>query len=80
MTVFQQKQAVVKALRNVRKQHRSLQTKGEELERVLDRLIARKTLITPGQLAQAQQPYQALKAKFVSIEQALKDAVTAAQL
>lgn len=80
MTVYQKKQAVNKGLRNCRKTNRALQSQAEILERVLDRLILRKTLVTPGQLVQAQAPYQALKLKFTSLEAALRDTAALAQV
>lgn len=51
MTTVQKKDLVKKALRNVRKAHRSLQTEAEALERRLDSLIKRKTLVTREQLS-----------------------------
>lgn len=80
MTVFQKKQAVVKSLRNVRRAHRNLQSKAESLERILDRLIDRKTLITPGQMAQLQGPFQAVRNQLASVEGALRDALIASTI
>lgn len=80
MTVFQKRALVKKALRNVRKANRSLQAKAEVLERVLDRLIDRKTLVTAPQLVQVQKPFQAVAAQVQSTESALRDMLIAAQV
>jgi hypothetical protein len=45
------KEEIRKALRGVRAALRTNDTLGEKIERDLDRLIARKTMITPEQLA-----------------------------
>jgi len=49
-TYAQRKRDVVRALRKVRQTYRKADTAGEKLERELDRLILRKTMIVPEQL------------------------------
>lgn len=50
MTTVQKREYVRKALRNSRKFYRAMDSAGELLERNLDRLIERKTLVTREQL------------------------------
>lgn len=57
LTFAQRREAVVRGLREARKAYRKADTAGEKLERELDRLILRKTIITPEQLQKMTQLY-----------------------
>jgi len=52
------KAAVNAALRRVRQQYRKADTRGEVLERELDRLINRKTIVSPATLLRLDQRYE----------------------
>lgn len=58
MTTVQKRELVIKAVRNLRKSYRTADTAGEVMERNLDRLIKRKTLITREQLTPLTTQYQ----------------------
>jgi len=79
MTYVQLRALVVRGLRAARKVYRSGDTAGEVFERTLDRLILRKTLITPAQLEPLLSRWQAYKAKVLALERALADAVRIGQ-
>lgn len=51
LTDAQARNLVIKALRQARKTYRTADTQGEKLERELDRLIKRKTRISPSSLS-----------------------------
>ena len=68
MTTNQKREYVRKALRNVRRAHRTFQTEAEVLERILDRLIKRKTLVVREQLAPIVTSQTALQNKFRAVE------------
>lgn len=76
MTVAQHRALVVKALRNARKQHRTLQTRSEVLERVLDRLIQRKTIVTPSQMGGVVKAWDGVRAQMPAVEKSLADAIS----
>ena len=77
-TYAQRKAAVLASLRRVRQQYRKADTSGEILERELDRLLLRKTLITASSLQATSQKYDAFMAQAAAIEKALTDAMTLA--
>ena len=56
-TYAQRKNAVINALRRTRRSYRLADSAGERLERALDRLILRKTLISPDSLVKAMDFY-----------------------
>ena len=56
---IQQRNEITKALRSVRSALRSNDTLGEQIERTLDRLIKRKTIITPDQMQKTVEKVQA---------------------
>lgn len=68
---IQQRNEIVKALRQVRSALRSNDSLGESIERTLDRLIQRKTIITPKQLEKTVQQI----AQFVDLAQKIAGAV-----
>lgn len=68
MTTIQKRELVRKALRNARRFYRSADSSGEILERNLDRLIKRKTLVTREQLAPLVTQYQAWGEKLRTVE------------
>jgi len=80
MTYVQLRLLIVRGLRAARKVYRSGDTAGEVLERTLDRLINRKTLITPAQLEPLLSRWQTYKAKVAALERALADAVRVAEV
>ena len=55
----QRRNAVNRALRQVRKSYRVADSSGEALERELDRLIARKTIVSPETLRSLINRYEA---------------------
>ncbi len=57
-TFSQRTKAVNGALRRLRQQYRKADSQGELLERELDRLISRKTIVTPASLSKAAQLYE----------------------
>lgn len=80
MTYVQLRNLVVRGLRAARKVYRSADTSGEVLERIMDRLITRKTLITPNQLDPLLSRWQTYRAKVLALEKALADAVNIAKV
>lgn len=50
-TQGERRRQAVSAVRSMRRVYRALDSKGEKIERELDRLIKRKTLISPDSLA-----------------------------
>lgn len=71
----QRRNAVNQALRRVRQQYRKLDTAGEVLERELDRLISRKTIVSPQSLKSVQVKVDVLVKLFNGIEQPLIDLI-----
>lgn len=80
MTYVQLRNLVVRGLRAARKVYRSADTAGEVVERTLDRLISRKTLITPAQLEPLLSRWGTFKAKVQALEKALADALNVAKV
>jgi len=74
----QRKAAVLASLRRVRQLYRKADTAGEVLERELDRLLLRKTLITASSLQTLSQKYDAYMTLAAAVEKALTDAMTLA--
>jgi len=77
-TYAQRKAAVLAALRRVRQQYRKADSLGEVLERELDRLLLRKTLITASSLQTTSQKYDAFMSAAAAVEKSLTDAMTLA--
>jgi len=80
MTYVQLRSLVVRGLRAARKVYRAADTAGEILERTLDRLILRKTLVTPAQLEPLLSRWGTYKARVQALEKALADAVNIADV
>lgn len=80
MTYVQLRNLVVRGLRAARKVYRSADSAGEVVERTMDRLIGRKTLITPAQLEPLLSRWSAYRAKVAALEKALADAVNIAKV
>lgn len=74
----EQKSQVNQALRAVRRVYRVADTAGEKLERNLDRLILRKTMVYADQLTDTIALYRDYKGKIDAIEQAMTRLVTIA--
>lgn len=66
--------AYVRVVRNVRRVYRRADTAGERLERELDRLIKRKRLFQPNDLATAIRVYFAYDQAVNQISKAFQDA------
>ena len=62
---------IIKALRQVRATLRQNDTLGEKIERNLDRLISRKTIVTPAQMAKTVE----LIGNFIDAAQRVSNAV-----
>ena len=75
-TYAQRKAAILAALRRVRQAYRKADTAGEILERELDRLLLRKTIITPSSLQLASQKYDQFMSLSAAVEKPLTDALT----
>ena len=75
MTYVQLRNLVTRGLRGARKIYRAADTAGEKLERTLDRLILRKTLITPKQMEPLLVLWKAYRERVLAVEKALADAV-----
>lgn len=78
MTYAQKKAQVVKSLRVVRKWYRMADSKGEILERELDRLISRKTLITGEELTGLSAKYRSYASAAEAILPRLTDSIVTA--
>lgn len=79
MATYHQKTAQVRgALRALRKVYRRADTTGELLERELDRLIGRKTLIEPPSLRKTIALIQVYQAAAQALGPAINDAVNVA--
>lgn len=66
------KNEIIKALRQVRATLRANDTLGEQIERTLDRLIQRKTIITPSQFEKTVQKV----VQFIDAAQRVSNAVS----
>lgn len=73
MTQGEQRALVKRAARNCRAQYRKADTSGERVERELDRLIKRKTLIQANSLPTLERNYYQYKQYVQSLENALRD-------
>jgi len=67
---------VKQALRAVRRVYRRTDSLGETLERRLDRMIERKTLIYKEEFLPLSKDYYSFKAALASLEKALADAIS----
>jgi chromosome segregation ATPase len=74
-TFAQRRSAVNASLRRVRQQYRKADTRGEVLERELDRLINRKTIVGPQTLQKLQQRYEEYIIQVNAIDTAMTDAL-----
>lgn len=68
----QKRSEIIKALRAVRASLRLNDTKGEKIERTLDRLIQRKTIITPAQFQKTMDEILS----FIDLAQKVSNAVS----
>jgi len=73
MTQGEQRALKVRAARTCRSQYRKADSAGEKLERELDRLVKRKTLITPASLATTERLYYSYKGLVGQLENSLAD-------
>lgn len=67
---------IVKSLREVRKALRTNDTMGERIERTLDRLIQRKTIITPDQLRKTVEQVSTFLSTAEKVAQAISIVMT----
>lgn len=74
-TFAQRRSAVNAALRRVRQQYRKADTRGEVLERELDRLILRKTIVSPETMSKLQEKYGQYIAEVNGIDSRMTDAL-----
>lgn len=79
MTFTELQRAYLGIVRAVRRVYRRADSAGEELERELDRLIKRKRLLQPDDLATAIKKYEAYYMAVGQISRAFQDASTAIQ-
>jgi hypothetical protein len=77
-TYGQAKAGVKSAVRRVRQIYRTADTSGEKVERELDRLIKRKTLITVQTLLALQAKVEDFQSKASNIDKPLQDAMAIA--
>lgn len=75
-TYAQRKAAIIAAIRRIRQAYRKADTAGEVMERELDRLLLRKTIITPASLQSLSQKYDAFMTLGNAIERPLTDTLT----
>ena len=80
MTQGEARALVKRAARNARAAYRKADSAGERLERELDRLLKRKTLIQACSLGSAEKSYYAYKNQVASLEKAMADFYNAASL
>lgn len=71
----QRRRNVVAALRRVRQSYRKADSAGEKLERELDRLIDRKTIVSPASMENAVKAYEAYFTAVNGIDQPFTDAI-----
>ena len=79
-TYVQRKNDVLRALRKARAVYRRADSAGEMLERELDRLILRKTLISPESLRGMVDRYRAFAQMVTALNPALADVLTIASV
>jgi len=75
-TYAQRKAAVLAAVRRLRQQYRKSDSLGEVMERELDRLLLRKTIITPSSLQALSQKYDGYVSAAAACEKPLTDLLT----
>jgi len=73
MTQGEQRALVKRSARNCRALYRKADTSGEKVERELDRLIKRKTLIQASSLTTLEARYYEYKRLVVALEAGLRD-------
>jgi len=71
----QRRNAVNRAIRQVRKAYRQADSLGETLERELDRLIDRKTIVSPESLRTLYQKYDAYLNAAAQLQRSLTAAI-----
>lgn len=71
----QRRNVVNQSLRRLRQAYRKLDTAGEDLERELDRLILRKTIVSPQSLKSVQVKVDVLVKMLNGLEGPLADAI-----
>lgn len=74
----QRRNAVNRALRQVRKSYRAADSAGELLERELDRLVDRKTIVSPESLRRMTSLYEAHLRAVQDIQRTMAAAMTLA--
>lgn len=79
-TYASRKAYVLKSLRAIRQRYRSADTAGEKLERELDRLLKRKTLVTPDSLSKMIELMDAYTTAVQQIQSPVADAVQVTSL
>lgn len=79
-TYVQRKNDIQRALRKARATYRRADSAGESLERELDRLILRKSLISPESLRGVVDRYRAFAQLVTTLNPALADVVTIASV
>lgn len=75
-TYAQRKAAVLAALRRVRQAYKKADTSGEILEREINRLLLRKTIVTPATLKALSQKYDQFATLTNAVEKPITDALT----
>lgn len=81
MSSYTQRKSVInQGLRRIRAAYRRADSLGEQLERELDRLILRKTLVEPGRLSDLARRVQAYRAAADAINAPLTDTITIASV
>lgn len=80
MTQGEVRSLVKKAARNARTYYRKTDTAGEKLERELDRLVKRKTLIQASSLKSMEKLYYDYKNAMSALEHALADFISTANI
>ena len=80
MTQGESRAVVKRAARNARAAYRKADSAGERLERELERLLKRKTLIQASSLSTMEKAYYQYKNYVTSLEKAIADFYSAASL
>jgi|WetSurMetagenome_2_1015567.scaffolds.fasta_scaffold208294_3 hypothetical protein len=75
-TYAQRKAALLAALRRVKQAYKKADTSGEILERELNRLLLRKTIITPATLKTLSARYDEYSKLVQGVEKPIADAMT----
>ena len=79
-TYVQSKNDILRALRKARAVYRRADSAGELVERELDRLILRRTLVSPESLRSLVDRYRAYSQMVSALNPAIADAVTVASI